>query len=82
MKYVQCYIIYCTIIFRHFLQFLFPENPNVINYLSREAKDELHSLLSIDRNRPVEKRVLPPSFHEDEVCAAWQNVRYHNISSS
>ena len=49
---------------------LFSEKSNIVNYLNPEAKEALDTLLNIDRNRTLEKRVLPARFHVDEVSVA------------
>ena len=58
----------------------FPEKSDIMNYLSLDAKEELDSILSIDRNRTLENRILPDRFHEDEVSFTYQNRHYHCIS--
>ena len=40
----------------------------VLSSISSEVTESLQRLINIDRNRPLDKRVLPDHFHENQVC--------------
>ena len=42
--------------------------PNILSVISPETAESLYSLVNNDLNRPLDKRVLPEHFHENQVC--------------